>query len=807
MPKRRLLLFSLAAVFFLVFPNYGFSTAESVARRQSLDGTWQLWFDEKADWQHEKLVLDSSDLSKVPNYPPSIGWDEMLKRGQPYTVPATWDEHFPHHHGAGWYWRELRIPTAARGKLIRLSFAAVRQHAEVYLNRKLVGYSLEGFTPFVVDITAAARYNEPNLLAVRVTNAGGGDSWADFVPIVWGDVHLPDSHDFGGIWQHVDLLITAPTFIENVYAAPLEDLTTVRVVTTVTNTRAAAQNVALSYEAEAADGKKVADGIASGSVPAHSQQSFETAIKIPQAELWSPDTPKQYRLITRLRGRGEHDQVETAFGMRFFSEKNGKLFLNGHRVVVRSSINFGFYPYTVAYPSIEFAEKEIRAAKALGLNTLSCHRTACTPALLDAADRLGLMIYEEPGGAPRERQPEPQSPAEAFERQAFLAKLNRLVVRDRNHPALVWWNMANEAFSDVVNDPAHLKPYIDQLMRTTHRLDPSRFVTYTSARQTTVMLRPFEDEYGFLYDAHTVENVPAVWRDVLTIEHSRFQAPATNEVAYNGESRNLDSLGDLPMLAAKFSSSPAGSYEAEWRHWAEMLERDFARYQLGKYFNNTSELCRLIGLQQGEGFSREVEAVRLSDAASGLALNGWQSHAGVWLTFSDGSKMPAHWTSGLVDTLRNPNFPPEMLAHVNEPVHLAVVPIPSVTYAGSKVQVTVSLINEQQLKGAGELVVKMSGPGSTGEKTIEKQVEIEGDSLTFVQPLVEVTLSPQGMSPQSESYLIEAELHLTGGKTLKGQRPILVENQSAWTLPSGGIEVQDSTHMLDKYLEAKSDLL
>ena len=193
--------------------------------------------------------------------------------------------------------------------------------------------------------------------------------------------------------------------------------------------------------------------------------------------------------------------------MRFFTERDGRLFLNNHRVVVRSAINFGFYPYTVAYPSPELAEKEVRAAKALGLNMLSCHRTACTPALLQAADSDGLMTYEEPGGAPRERPPEPQSPAEAFERQAFLEKLQRLVVRDRNHPALVWWNMANEAFHDKVDDPQHLNPYIDEMMRTTHRLDPSRFVTYTSGKQSTVMFRPFAADYGLIYDGHTVLNL------------------------------------------------------------------------------------------------------------------------------------------------------------------------------------------------------------------------------------------------------------------------------------------------------------
>jgi len=551
----------------------------------------------------------------------------------------------------------------------------------------------------------------------------------------------------------------------------------------------------------------VATGRASGEVASNGQQPIETSLKIPHAELWSPDAPRSYRLVTRLAANGDRDQVETQFGVRFFTEKSGRLFLNGHRVVVRSSINFGFYPYTVAYPTSELAEKEVRAAKELGLNTLSCHRTACTPALLEAADRLGLMIYEEPGGAPRDRDAEPRSPAEAFERQAFLQKLSRLVVRDRNHPALIWWNLANEAFGDVVNDPEHLKPYIDEMMRTAHRLDPSRFMTYTSARQATVMFRPFATEYGLIYDAHTVENVPAVWRDALTIEHSHFQAPVPDQAFYNGESRNLDSLGDLPMLAAKFTNVPDGSYEADWRNWAAMLEKNFAQYDLGKYFKSSSELCRLIGLEQGAGFSREVEAVRLSDAASGLAINGWQSHPADWITFGSrpGSPgMKAFWTSGMVDTLRDHNFPPEMLAKVNEPVHLAVVPIPSVAYIGAKVELAVTLINERQIKGTGQLQMKITAPDGNAQEITEKQVQIEGDPLKFVQPLYQGEVSPKG---PGGFYRIEAELHLTQGQMLKEGASVLAQDPSEWKLPAAGIELVDPTQMLGKYFEAKSIFL
>jgi hypothetical protein len=360
--------------------------------------------------------------------------------------------------------------------------------------------------------------------------------------------------------------------------------------------------------------------------------------------------------------------------------------------------------------------------------------------------------------------------------------------------------MANEAFHDQVDDPQHLKPYIDEMMRETHRLDPSRFVTYTSGKQSTVMFRPFSTDYGLIYDFHTVVNAPAVWRDALTLEHSTFRAPLPGEAFYNGESRTLDSLGDLPKFAVKFAQAPAGSYEADWRHWAEMLQETFTQYDLGKYFKNPGELCRLTGLQQGSGFSREVESVRLSDAASGLAINGWLSHPAAWASGDYTTPSDGYWTSGLVDTLRDFNFPPEVMAKANEPIHLAVIPLPGVAYVGSKVQVDVTLINERQVKGSGRLLLQIIGPHGNTQTVSDGKVEIQGDSLKFVQPLLHTTVTPVGPSGY---YRLRAELRVDPGQSFTGEQSVLAEDGAEWKLPVTGIQLEDPTRTLGKYFEAK----
>ena len=196
--------------------------------------------------------------------------------------------------------------------------------------------------------------------------------------------------------------------------------------------------------------------------------------------------------------------------------------------------------------------------------------------------------------------------------------------------------------------------------------------------------------------------------------------------------------------------------------------------------------------------------MRLSEAASGLAINGWQSHPADWITFSSrfgAPRVAAFWTSGMVDTLRNHNFPPEMLAKVNEPVHLAVVPIPSVAYTGARVQLTVTLINERQVKGTGKLLVRMVAPDGTAQTVTEQPVEIQGDPLKFVEPLSQAAVTPQG---PSGTYRIEAELRFAEGQIRKGEASVFAQDPAEWKLPASGIQLVDPTEMFSKYFEAES---
>ncbi len=101
--------------------------------------------------------------------------------------------------GVSWWWREIEIPAEMQGKRIFLHVRGAHLRAEVYLNEKLVGYSIMEELPFECDLTHAAKPGGKNVLAIRITNPFGRFDWVDGLNEQWGAVKIYRSHRFGGL--------------------------------------------------------------------------------------------------------------------------------------------------------------------------------------------------------------------------------------------------------------------------------------------------------------------------------------------------------------------------------------------------------------------------------------------------------------------------------------------------------------------------------------------------------------------------------------------------------------------------------
>ena len=161
--------------------------------------SWRLWLDPEASWREDKIYLpDEVELGKLPTNAPTGGWSALSgTAGIPVTLPGTVEEHYwsrglsagatpselvshnGSYTGVSLVVLQLHGPAPGAGERCEIHFRGTRLRAEVYVNRKLVGYNIITELPFTVDATGAIRPGVKNQLAVRITNPGGQLAWDD----------------------------------------------------------------------------------------------------------------------------------------------------------------------------------------------------------------------------------------------------------------------------------------------------------------------------------------------------------------------------------------------------------------------------------------------------------------------------------------------------------------------------------------------------------------------------------------------------------------------------------------------------
>ncbi len=381
---------------------------------------WKLWLDPQAAWENDQLYLPPVDLAKLPVNPPTGGWQALDSGAKAVHAPGTVEEYFHpgdgpigDYKGVSWWSRTFNVPQTDSPRRLILHFDAVRLRAEVFVNHQLVGYDVIGNTPFDVDITGAVKPGEKCELSVRITDPGGNFDWRDSAPFMWGTNTIPMSHGFGGITGAIRLLSCDPVYVDDIYVQNTPAITNINVFVTVKNTtkKTIQRNVEMGViDQTKTDGTSKFDELApllfqveSKNVilkPGTNMVGFQ--VSVPDANIWDLEHPSLYVCEIALKKDGvQMDQAQQTFGFRWFAPEgfgsNAVFRLNGRRIMVRTAISWGFWPNNGIFPSPELAAKQIKTAKALGLNMLNFHRAIGQPGVLDMADELGLLYFEEPG--------------------------------------------------------------------------------------------------------------------------------------------------------------------------------------------------------------------------------------------------------------------------------------------------------------------------------------------------------------------------------------------------------------------------
>ena len=420
---------------------------------QNLNGLWHYAITEKdlpepCQWDGEILVpfAVESSLSGVGRVPTA---DEELWYSRTFTVPKQW-----------------------RGKRLLLHFGAVDWRAVVYINGIEAAVHEGGYTPFSVDATPFLCGRGEQRLTVRV-----------YDPTDHGyqprgkQVSRPRSiwyTSVTGIWQTVWMEPVQENYITRVVSTADVERQLMRIH--VQTARNCADRVLVQLM-DSARSQVLAQ--------AYTYNGREVVFAVPDAHLWSPDSPYLYRLtVTLQRGKKHLDRVQSYAAMRTITrardaQGHWRMQLNGRTLFQYGPLDQGWWPdglYTA--PTDEALAYDIIKTKDLGFNMIRKHVKVEPARWYYHCDRLGMLVWQDMPSGDLGNEWEPRQFNGGTDRQRtqqsaedYYREWQQIMDFCMPFPSVVVWVPFNEAWGQFETE---------QVVAFTQQYDPSRLVNQAS---------------------------------------------------------------------------------------------------------------------------------------------------------------------------------------------------------------------------------------------------------------------------------------------------------------------------------------
>ncbi len=406
-------------------------------------------------------------------------WNESgLKDAIRMAVPSSYNDlvegaEFRDHVGWVWYEREFIINKNMLDERVVLRFGSATHHAKVYVNGKLLVEHKGGFTPFEAELNDVVTVGK-NRVTVAVNNI------LDESTLPVGMIHetkLPDGStkitnpvnfdffNYAGIHRPVKIYTTPKTFVKDV-----------TVVTDFENTLGK-----VDYEVEVnGDANVVVSVIDEDNNVVARGEGAKGNLQIEDVKLWEPMNAYLYNLKVDLVNNDEIiDTYEQPFGVRTVKVADGQFLINNKPFYFKG---FGKHEDSHIHGR-GFDEalnvKDFNLMKWIGANSFRTAHYPYSEEIMRLADREGIVVIDETpavgvhlnfmatmmaGGEKRDTWKE----IKTFEHHQDI--IRELVARDKNHPCVVMWSVANEPASDEKGADEYFKPLIEL----TRELDPQK---------------------------------------------------------------------------------------------------------------------------------------------------------------------------------------------------------------------------------------------------------------------------------------------------------------------------------------------
>lgn len=421
------------------------------SRVQSLNGEWQ-FRSESTPEDALRFITGQTALAsaewgsiRVPGNLQTQGYGKPhytnLQMPWPHEPPLV-----PTDNPTGVYRRTFTVPTTWDGQRVIIHFGAATNLLAVYVNGIAVGLSKDSCLPAEFDITEALRPGADNELVALV--------------IKWSDSSFIENQDqwwLSGLHREVFLYTTPKTYLADLHARPTlaADLKSAHLDVSVhfgiTGPGPVPTDITAEVRLLDPKGRDVFKKPLSGSHdlhptrwsshPSHLRIDLNAAVARPQ--LWSHETPALYTLLVTLKTPQGVSHTSTRIGFRRIEIRDRDLLINGQRVLIKGVNRHDHHPDHGKAVPYETLVRDVTLMKQFNFNAVRSAHYPNDPRWLDLCDEYGLYVIDEAN-------------VEAHDFHNFLCKdpryatawldrVMRMVVRDKNHPSIIFWSLGNES--------------------------------------------------------------------------------------------------------------------------------------------------------------------------------------------------------------------------------------------------------------------------------------------------------------------------------------------------------------------------
>ncbi len=425
-PARRFAAVVLGCLFTAVLFPASAATAIPVGeRRQSFNEGW-------------RFLKGDADGAERPGFQDSQ-W-RQIQLPHDWAIEGPFDSHMNPHTGAlpifgtGWYRKAFTMPESAKGRYFSIEFDGAMNNAKVWLNGEELGGRPYGYIGFSFDLTPYLHYgSQENVLAVRLTPEDHSSRW----------------YPGAGIYRNVWLITTGALHVDRwgTYVTTPEvtdQSATVSVKTQVRNRTGSEAKVTLRTSVLDAAGKSVIRKDDAVTIPAGAVQTAATTLTVAKPQRWDIDHPYLYTVVSEVMdGNKDVDRYTTPIGIRTIAyDKDKGFLLNGRHTKIHGVCDHHDLGALGAAVNRRAIERQLEILKGAGVNALRTSHNPPAPEVLDACDRMGIVVMDESFDMWR-RQKVANDYHKYFDEWSER-DVRDMVHRDRNHPSIIMYSIGNE---------------------------------------------------------------------------------------------------------------------------------------------------------------------------------------------------------------------------------------------------------------------------------------------------------------------------------------------------------------------------